>query len=139
LLIFYQCCACKNCFQTLFEKSCSTEFLSAWLSEFSFLQTYISEQEIFDNAGVDYIEPYLRETKEIIQQAKQHKPISVIKPTDISAIIHSHSKWSDGINTIEEMAKAAMAKGLQYLVISDHSKSAFYANGFNGRKDCCAA
>jgi DNA polymerase (family 10) len=54
---------------------------------------------------------------------------SVIQPSNITAIIHSHSKWSDGNNSIEEMAKAAIAKGLQYLVISDHSKSAFYANG----------
>ena len=53
----------------------------------------------------------------------------VIQPKDITAIIHSHSKWSDGNNTIEEMAKAAIEKGLQYLVISDHSKTAFYANG----------
>ena len=53
----------------------------------------------------------------------------VIQPKDITAIIHSHSKWSDGNNTIEEMAKAAIKMGLQYLVISDHSKTAFYANG----------
>src|SRR4029079_12778295 len=52
-----------------------------------------------------------------------------IQPNDITAIIHSHSKWSDGNNTIEEMAKAAIAKDFQFLVISDHSKSAFYANG----------
>ena len=52
-----------------------------------------------------------------------------IQPKDITAIIHSHSKWSDGNNTIEEMAKSAIEKGLQYLVISDHSKTAFYANG----------
>ncbi len=48
---------------------------------------------------------------------------------DIKGIIHSHSNWSDGSNTIEEMAKNAIAKGFEYLVISDHSKSAFYANG----------
>jgi len=48
---------------------------------------------------------------------------------DIKAIIHSHSNWSDGSNTIEEMAKACIEKNYEYLVISDHSKSAFYANG----------
>jgi DNA polymerase (family 10) len=58
-----------------------------------------------------------------------HTLPAVIQPEDITGIIHSHSKWSDGANTIGEMATAAKEKGLQYLVISDHSKSAFYANG----------
>jgi DNA polymerase (family 10) len=48
---------------------------------------------------------------------------------DIKGIIHSHSNWSDGVNTIEEMAMGCIEKGYEYLVISDHSKSAFYANG----------
>ncbi|MEP7109224.1 MAG: PHP domain-containing protein, partial [Ferruginibacter sp.] len=54
-------------------------------------------------------------------------PLLMVK--EIKGIIHSHSNWSDGSNTIEEMAKHAIAKGFEYLVISDHSKSAFYANG----------
>ena len=53
----------------------------------------------------------------------------VITEKDIKGIIHTHSNWSDGSNTIEEMAKACISKGFEYLVISDHSKSAFYANG----------
>ena len=65
----------------------------------------------------------------MIEKASADSLPEVIEPENITAIIHSHSKWSDGNNTIEEMAKAAIAKDLQYLVISDHSKSAFYANG----------
>ncbi len=53
----------------------------------------------------------------------------MIQPGDIRAVIHSHSRWSDGSNTLEEMAAACIEKGYEYLVISDHSKSAFYANG----------
>jgi DNA polymerase (family 10) len=53
----------------------------------------------------------------------------VIQPGDVRAVIHSHSTWSDGSNTLEEMADACIQKGFEYLVISDHSKSAFYANG----------
>jgi DNA polymerase (family 10) len=52
-----------------------------------------------------------------------------VQAGDIRSIIHSHSNWSDGSNTIEVMAKACIDRGLEYLVISDHSKSAFYANG----------
>jgi DNA polymerase (family 10) len=47
----------------------------------------------------------------------------------VRAIIHSHSNWSDGVNTIEEMANDLVKRGYEYLVITDHSKSAFYANG----------
>ena len=59
---------------------------------------------------------------------------NTIQATDIKGIIHSHSTWSDGIHTIEEMAKAAINKGYEYLVISDHSKSAFYANGLSAER-----
>jgi DNA polymerase (family 10) len=55
----------------------------------------------------------------------------VIQPNEIKGIIHSHSTWSDGSNTIEDMAKAAQGKGFEYLVISDHSQSAYYANGLS--------
>lgn len=55
----------------------------------------------------------------------------VIQPLDIKGIIHTHSNWSDGSQTIEEMAKACIVQGFEYLVISDHSKSAGYANGLS--------
>jgi DNA polymerase (family 10) len=53
----------------------------------------------------------------------------VITEKDIKGIIHSHSNFSDGSNTIEQMVNGAISKGYEYLVISDHSKSAFYAGG----------
>jgi DNA polymerase (family 10) len=56
---------------------------------------------------------------------------TVIQPGDITSIIHSHSNWSDGVHTLEQMASHAKNQGLQYLVISDHSKTAFYANGLS--------
>lgn len=48
---------------------------------------------------------------------------------DIKGVVHSHSTYSDGIHTLQEMAEGAKSKGFEYLVISDHSKSAFYAGG----------
>jgi DNA polymerase (family 10) len=115
--------------QSFFEKNCSAEFLEEWVIKFPFTETYTSEKEIFETNKVAFIHPYLRETKEIIERAKQHDLPFIITDSDITAVIHSHSKWSDGVNSIEEMALAAKQKGLQYLVISDHSKTAFYANG----------
>jgi DNA polymerase (family 10) len=128
LLIFYNVPK-EKLYQTLFEKSCSPEFLEAWTKKFSFKNNYDSEDEIFLHAQTDFIPPYLRETANIIGKAQQHQTPAIIQPNEITAIIHSHSRWSDGINTIEEMALAARQKGLQYLVLSDHSKSAVYANG----------
>lgn len=84
---------------------------------------------VFTAAGIDYIPAYRREIAGIFEQAKAGKLPVVIAENEIKGIIHSHSNWSDGSHTIEEMARACMAKGFEYLVISDHSKTAFYANG----------
>ena len=124
LLIFYHTTQQKF-YQTLFEKSCSPEFLEAWVDETDFKETYSSEEEIFTSNNREIIPAFLRETKDIISKTL---PV-VIQDKDITAIIHSHSKWSDGAYTLSEMAIAAKEKGLQYLVISDHSKTAFYAQG----------
>ncbi|RFM29148.1 DNA polymerase/3'-5' exonuclease PolX [Deminuibacter soli] len=113
--------------------SCSETFLEAWTSNYQPAADIIftTEEAIFEHAGIAYIPPYLRESANILDKAKTRSLPDVIVPSDITAIIHSHSKWSDGVNTIEEMAKAAIAKDLQFLVLSDHSKTAFYANGLN--------
>ena len=76
----------------------------------------------------------LRETAEIVEMAEKGKIPTLIQPADIRGIIHCHSNWSDGSNTLEEMAQAAINRGLEYLVISDHSKSAFYAQGLQEEK-----
>ncbi len=88
-----------------------------------------TEEAIFTSAKIPYILPCLRETDEIIEKAKKKKLPELIQTRDIRSIIHSHSNWSDGSNTLEEMAEECIKRGLEYLVISDHSKSAFYANG----------
>lgn len=123
--------ATQNLVATLFKTSCAPSFLekiNALLPE-KLLQSYISEKEIFTAANIPYIAPYLREDTSIIETATSKGLPTVIVTSDIRGIIHSHSKWSDGSNTLAEMATAAKAKGLEYLVISDHSKSAFYASG----------
>ena len=120
-------------FQRQFETSCSEEFLLAWKEMYpSYASiTYPSEEAIFEQAGIAYIPPYYREDPSVIEQAKKKSLPVVIQPEDIKGIIHSHSKWSDGSHSLEEMAKAAKEQGLEYLVISDHSKSAFYASGLD--------
>jgi DNA polymerase (family 10) len=117
-------------YHKLFQSSCSEEFLEAWnkLSNNNNI-SFTSEEEIFSVNNIHFIAPCLRENASIIEKAKKGPLPVFIQPGDIKAIIHSHSNWSDGSNTVEEMAKACIEKGYEYLVLSDHSKSAFYANG----------
>jgi DNA polymerase (family 10) len=121
-------------YSTLFHYSCSDEFRSTWQAVTNRTYTdaetkYTSEEEIFAEVDIPFIPAQARELEATITHAKREPLPSPIQPEDVKAIIHSHSTWSDGSNSLEEMARACMAKGFQYLVISDHSKSAFYANG----------
>ncbi len=119
----------------LFVTTGSPGFISAFMNEFpkdGFSDNIEpGDKDIFNRAGINYIPPCLRETAGIIDRAKRSPLPELIQPGDIKGIIHSHSNWSDGSNTIEEMANAAREQGFEYLVISDHSKSAFYAQGLN--------
>jgi DNA polymerase (family X) len=118
-------------YSKLFESSCSEEFSSEWKERFPATadNQYSSEEDIFKTASLNYIPPFLREKPTVLEKAGTETFKDIIQPTEIRGIIHSHSNWSDGSNTIEEMAKGCIERGLEYLVISDHSKSAFYANG----------
>ncbi len=110
----------------------SEAFVNEWTKRFaSTLDAMTSDEEAFALASICYIPKFLREDPSVIEMASKTAVVDVIQPTDIRSIIHSHSDWSDGTNTIEEMAKACIEMGLEYLVISDHSKSAFYANGLS--------
>ena len=130
LLKFYLCND-KNYYLNLFKQNCSTEFLMYFKEHFKVDEDkfYSSEEEIFTSNNLEFIPSFKREDEQILQLAKENKIPKTIEIKDIKGIIHSHSRWSDGSNTLEEMATAAKAKGLEYLVISDHSKTAFYAQG----------
>ncbi len=90
-----------------------------------------NDAAIFEKAGISYIPPCLRETANntIFDKAASGQLPQLITAADIKGIIHSHSTWSDGSNSIEEMVKACIQQGFEYLVLSDHSKTAFYAQG----------
>jgi DNA polymerase (family 10) len=117
----------------LFLSSASEEFISAWKQTTNWNPdaNYASEEALFAAVSVHPIPAFQREKAGIISLAQNAPLKEVIQPNEITAIIHSHSNWSDGVHTLKQMADAAKEKGLQYLVISDHSKTAFYANGLN--------
>jgi DNA polymerase (family X) len=127
----FQIVAIESFYSSLFETSCSVAFLENWNRQFEPDVSAGSEEMIFQRAGIHFIPPPLREDPDIIEKAREEPLPSVIQFSEVRGIIHSHSNWSDGLNTIEEMAKACIEQGFEYLVISDHSKSAFYANGLS--------
>jgi DNA polymerase (family 10) len=127
-------CLPEDFAKTLFISTADAAFLEhfdAGGQAAALLNGATSEAAIFEKAGMDVIEPCMRNGGLALDLAKRKQLPTLISPEDIKGIIHSHSQWSDGVNTLEEMAAAAKAQGLEYLVISDHSRSAFYANGLS--------
>ncbi len=90
-----------------------------------------NEADIYAALGMDYIEPELREDTGEIEAAIQHTLPKLVQMSDLKGVLHVHSVWSDGQNTIREMAEACIARGFAYLGMSDHSKVAAYAGGLN--------
>jgi len=115
-------------YERLFLTTGSEAFLNAFNEQYTLPESPADEEEIFAHNDLPFIPPMMRETAEVLSKPKSTFS-NIIQPSDIKGIIHSHSKWSDGVNTLEEMAKAAKDKGLEYLVISDHSQTAVYAGG----------
>jgi DNA polymerase (family 10) len=134
LLIHFYVTDKNSFYKKLFETSCSEEFLKAWNLETDSIESAASEEALFKKAGFKYIPPFLREKKEIISRAKKEDFKEILQPNEIRGLIHSHSTWSDGAYSIKEMAENLIELGFEYLVISDHSKAAFYANGLTEQK-----
>ncbi len=89
-----------------------------------------SEADIYAHLDMQYIAPELREGADEIEMALAHSiPDDLITLKDINGMVHCHTIYSDGRNTIEQMARAAESMGMKYMTITDHSPSAHYANG----------
>lgn len=90
---------------------------------------FSSEKEIYQEAGFPFIEPELREGLWELDWAKENTIPELVEMSDLKGILHNHSTYSDGKNSLEEMAQYCKELGYEYLGISDHSKTASYANG----------
>ncbi|TFF35958.1 DNA polymerase/3'-5' exonuclease PolX [Mucilaginibacter psychrotolerans] len=91
-----------------------------------------SEEFIYQKAGLAWMQPELREGDTFIDRAATKKLPTLITYHDLKGTLHNHSTWSDGVNTVEEMALYCRdVLKLQYLGMCDHSKSAFYAKGLS--------
>ena len=93
-----------------------------------------TEKEAYRKLGMDWIAPELRENRGEIEAAQKHKLPKLIAYDAINGDLQVHTKWSDGGNTIEEMAEAAKALGYSYICISDHYSKMKIAGGLNERQ-----
>lgn len=87
------------------------------------------ESEIFAALGLAYIPPELRENQGEIEAAARNRIPRLVEPSDLKGILHCHSNFSDGKNSIEEMALATKELGYQYFGLCDHSQIVVYAHG----------
>jgi DNA polymerase (family X) len=90
-----------------------------------------SEHDIYQKLDLHFVPPELRENWGELEYFEDHESMSLVEEDDIRGVIHAHSTWSDGKNTIEQMARACIERGYSYLGISDHSKTAAYAGGLS--------
>jgi DNA polymerase (family 10) len=82
-----------------------------------------TEEEIYAALGLDWIPPELRENNGEIEAAEEHRLPVLIEERDIRGDVHMHTVETDGKNTIREMAEAGVARGYEYIAITDHSKN----------------
>ena len=89
------------------------------------------EQAVYRSLDLPWIPPELREGEEEVEAAAGGQLPSLVEAGQIRGMIHVHSSYSDGLVSIEEMALACRQLGYEYLCLSDHSRSAFYAGGLS--------
>jgi DNA polymerase (family X) len=91
----------------------------------------VDEKDVYAALDLPFIEPELREGRGEIALAVARRLPHLVADQDIRGLLHCHTDFSDGSNTIQEMAEATRAKGYEYFGVADHSKTASYAGGLS--------
>jgi DNA polymerase (family X) len=89
----------------------------------------VDETQIFELNTIPYIMPHLRDNHDVTERASKSSIGELVNSKDIKGVLHNHTLWSDGSDKIFDMALYYKDLGYKYMLVSDHSKSAFYANG----------
>ena len=92
------------------------------------------ESDIYAKLGMEYPPPEMREARGEVELALRHRLPKLVELQDIKGDMHTHTIETDGANTIEEMAEAAMQNGLGYFAATNHTKSLRIAHGMNDRQ-----
>jgi DNA polymerase (family 10) len=90
-----------------------------------------SEEEIFEKLNLCYIPPELRENAGEIEAAERGEIPVLVEEKDLKGVFHVHTTYSDGRNSLADIVQRSRELGYSYIAITDHSQSAFYANGLS--------
>jgi len=93
-----------------------------------------TEQDVFDAVDLPFIPPELREDRGEIEAARKKRLPALVEVTDIRGDLHCHTKATDGRDTLEAMARAAAARGYEYVSANDHTKRVSIAHGLDRRR-----
>ena len=116
-------------YRKLVETSSTKEHLEGINFKTLATKKYDNEESIYSNLNIQHCEPELREGLFELDKAKNNQLPKLVELSDLKGILHNHSTYSDGMNTLEEMAVYCKELGYEYLGICDHSKTASYAGG----------
>ncbi|GAB2960195.1 helix-hairpin-helix domain-containing protein [Hymenobacter coalescens] len=92
---------------------------------------FFTEQAIYETAGLQYVEPEMREGQGEIEEAAAGQLPQLLTEADLRGSLHNHSTYSDGAHSLRQMAEFLRDHGYQYLGICDHSRAAHYAGGLS--------
>jgi len=95
------------------------------------LEKFSKEEEFYHRLGLQYIPPELREAQGEIEKAEQGTIPKLVELSDIKGNLHTHTEWSDGHDSIEELAMVAKDMGYQYIAITEHSAGRGIAHGLD--------
>jgi DNA polymerase (family 10) len=93
-----------------------------------------AEEEIYKALDMDWIPPEIRENQGELEAAAEHRLPRLIEQIDLRGDVHLHTHATDGRNSILEMAEAGIARGYQYIAITDHSKNLAMTNGLDDQR-----
>jgi len=88
-----------------------------------------TEEEVYATVGLPWIPPELRENSGEIEAAREGRLPTLVTASDIRGDLHAHTDWSDGRHSLEALVTAAQARGYEYIIVSDHSRSTTIAGG----------
>lgn len=133
LLVDIICTSNGEYYKELFINTGNDEHVQAVLARITEpIEEPETEELIYTQAGLTWMQPELREGTTFIEKAEKNELPTLIITHDLKGSLHNHSTWSDGVNTVEEMALYCRDNlKLEYLGMCDHSKSAFYAKGLS--------
>ncbi len=93
-----------------------------------------TEEEVYAAVGLPWFPPELRENQGEVEAALAGELPQLVELGDIRGDLHSHTNWSDGLPTLEELVEGARQAGYQYLLVTDHSKGIGIARGLSEEK-----